>query len=328
MTTVDVSIVMCTRNRADMLRDAMNSLVAQETDGAFTYELLVVDNASTDHTCDVIAEVAAGAEVPVRSVYEGTPGQVVARNRGLREARGEWIANFDDDQIAEAAWLKELMRVAREKQARSVGGKLYLKLPEDCERTLALQVRRLLGESVMWDHVRPYTRQQGPGSGNQLLHSSVFDEIGVYDLSFQLRAYDTDLYRRMRRAGIVSWFAPDAVAHHVTPPGRLKESYLRETALHNGWSFGRRDAIEWGPLKPVLVGAARIGQALLSHTPQLWLARLLRRDETALTLRCRRWRAEGYARCVLYTTAPSVFRQPRFFSRFEFRATTVPQPEH
>lgn len=328
MTTVDVSIVMCTRNRADMLRDAMRSLVAQETDGAFTYELLVVDNGSTDGTSDVIADVAGGTDVPVRSVYEGTPGQVVARNRGLREARGEWIANFDDDQIAEAAWLKELMRVARDKQARSVGGKLHLKLPDGCERQLALQVRRLLGESVMWNRVTPYTRQQGPGSGNQLLHSSVFDEIGAYDLSFQLRAYDTDLYRRMREAGIVSWFAPDAIAHHVTPPGRLEESYLRETALHNGWSFGRRDTIEWGLLKPILVGAARIGQAVLSHTPQLWLAQLVKRDETVLNLRCRRWRAEGYARCVLYAAAPSVFRQPRFFSRFEFRATNVPLAEH
>ena len=328
MTTVDVSIVMCTRNRADLLRGAMRSLIAQETDGVFTYELLIVDNASTDHTADVIAEVAAGTERPVRSVYEAEPGQVIARNRGLREARGEWIANFDDDQIAEPSWLKELMRVAQEQHARSVGGKLYLKLPDGCTRSLARQVRRLLGESVLWDRVVPYTRKQGPGSGNQLLHTSIFDEIGVYDESYQLRAYDTDLYRRMRAAGVVSWFAPNAVAHHVTPPARLEESYLRETALHNGWSFGRRDAAEWGALTPLLVGAARVGQALLSLTPQLWLARLRRRDEAVLALRCRRWRAEGYARCALYATAPSVFSQPRFFSRFEFRATSVSLSGH
>ena len=328
MTTVDVSIVMCSRNRANLLRDAMLSLVAQETDGGFTYELLIVDNASTDHTADVIADVAASTQVPIRSVYEGTAGQVVARNRGLREARGEWIANFDDDQIAEPSWLKELMRVAREHHARSVGGTLYLKLTDGCQRTLALQVRRLLGESVLWDRVTPYTRTQGPGSGNQLLHSSIFEEIGVYDESYQLRAYDTDLYRRMRAAGVESWFAPKAVAHHVTPPSRLEESYLQETALHSAWSFARRDAAEWGAVKPILVAAARVVQAMLSHTPQLWLARLLKRDETVLGLRCRRWRAEGYARCVLYATAPAVFSQPGFFSRFEFRATAQSLPGH
>ncbi len=328
MTTVDVTIVMCTRNRADLLRGAMNSLVAQLTDGAFTYELLIVNNASTDNTAEVIAEVAARTPVTVRSVYEAQTGQVTARNRGLREAQGEWIANFDDDQTAEPTWLLELMRVARDKDARSVGGKLFLKLPEGCERTLALQVRRLLGESLLWDHVAPYTRKQGPGSGNQLLHTSIFEQIGVYDEAFTLRAYDTDLYRRMRAAGITSWFAPAAVAHHVTPPSRLEESYLRETALHNGWSFARRDTIEWGAFMTWLAAAARVGQALLSHTPQLWLARRFRRDETVLALRCRRWRAEGYARCVLYATAPSLFSQPRFFSRFEFRASKVSLPGH
>jgi glycosyltransferase involved in cell wall biosynthesis len=320
MATIDVSIVICTCNRANMLRAALESLICQETDGAFRYEVVVVDNASTDDTAAVIQSVSRRAAVAVRAVHEPRRGQVYARNRGLSEAHGTWIANFDDDQIAEASWLKELMALAEETGARSVGGALRLLLPAGCDRDLSPLVRRVLGESVDWHTARPYTRKQGPGSGNQMLHRSVFDKVGGYDCSYGLRGYDTDLYRRIRDANIVSWFTPRAVAHHVTPAARLEQRYFQETCLHNGWSFARRDLAEWGRMVPALVAVARLGQAACLNVPRFLWARLRRNQEDELDARCRLWRAEGYARSALYWTAPRLFKQQGFFSRYEFRA--------
>src|SRR2546421_689464 len=106
---LDVSVVVCTYNRAALLRDALASLGVLQTDGRFRYEILVVDNASSDETPAVIEEEAARSPVPMRGVREARPGVACARNRGVQETAAPWIAFFDDDQIADPGWLAELL---------------------------------------------------------------------------------------------------------------------------------------------------------------------------------------------------------------------------
>lgn len=304
MSEIQISIVVCTFNRAAVLREALTSLMHLETGGLFTYEVLVVDNASTDDTPRVLAEVASQSPLNFRWVREGRQGSVFARNRGVGEARGEWIANFDDDQIADSHWLLALYSLAQKRQVRSVGGVVRLKLPDGCNRQLSLVCRRLLGESVGWETERVYTRKEGPGAGNQMLHRSVFEEIGGYDEAYNRRGEDTDLYRRIRAAGIESWYTPQAIAWHVTPPQRLEEKYLRATSLHNGWCFARRDREEWGRLALMAVLAGRLGQAALVNMPHLVWARLRQAREDALATRCLLWRMEGYLQCAVRLALP------------------------
>ena len=99
MDTPLISIIVPTYNRYDMLRGALESLIHQETEGELSYELIVVDNASTDDTKALVEDVAAEAPVRVRYLYEETPGPGAARNCGLAHAQGEWIAFFDDDDV-------------------------------------------------------------------------------------------------------------------------------------------------------------------------------------------------------------------------------------
>ncbi|MEZ6135337.1 MAG: glycosyltransferase [Pirellulaceae bacterium] len=317
----DVSIVLCTYNRADMLRECVESLLAQQTNGEFTFEVLVVDNRSTDGTADLVAEMQETSPVPLRYVMEPQAGQVFARHRGFDEARGEWFANFDDDEVAEPGWVLEMLRVARSQNVRSVGGLLWLRLPPDCKRNLHPRVRRILGESVTWETPRPYTRRQGPGSGTQLIHRSVLEEVGRYDVSQSLRGYDTDLYRRMREAGIVSWFAPKSVAYHVTPPSRLTYGYLHETCFHDGFTFCRRDLQHFGKLLGLPVMLLRLLNAVGRHAPVALLAKLIGNRETALAHWLMLVRAEGYARCYMHLVAPA-FPQRGVLQRYGI----IPRP--
>src|SRR6476661_2567590 len=117
MSEADISIVVCTQNRAEMLRGALASLYDLSTNG-FTYEAVVIDSGSKDHTQQVIAKAAVESRHPLRCVFEPEKGIVPARNRGLREARGHWIAFFDDDQLADGQWLAELYRGAADKRCR------------------------------------------------------------------------------------------------------------------------------------------------------------------------------------------------------------------
>ncbi len=318
MSAVDVSILMCTHNRAAMLREAIASLVAQETAVKFTFELVVVHSGAAE-TIDVIEEVRKTSAVPVRAAYQQHRGISVARNRALDEARGEWFAWFDDDQLADPMWLKALLDIAIEKNCQSTGGIRLLKLPENCHRHLTKACRRSLGESEIWSEARPYNPKEGPPGGSHLLHRSIFEKVGKYDEAFGLRGEDTDLYRRICQLGIVSWYTPLSICHHMIPPDRLTREYFQTTALHDGWAFAQRDRRKKGAAMMAGAAIARIGQAACINMPRLAKARLAGDQESILDAEIRLWIAEGFTRSSLYSLAPNFFRQTQFFSRYEFR---------
>lgn len=97
-----LSVVICTRNRAELLSRALTSVVEQEfprTD----YEILIVDNGSSDRTREVANQFQTRAVV--RYLREERLGLCVARNTGWRAASGRYVAFFDDDAIASPRWL-------------------------------------------------------------------------------------------------------------------------------------------------------------------------------------------------------------------------------
>jgi len=320
MMSNDVTIIVCTYNRAPLLRDALASLSALETGGRFRYEVVVVDNASSDETSSVIEHAARNAPVPIRGVYEPREGVACARNRGINEASGQWIAFFDDDQVADPNWLAELLAMAREKRVRCVGGANRLFLPNVGSRELSPACRALLGEAVRRDTPRRYSRKTAPGTGNLLIHRSVFEKVGTFDESLREAGEDTDLYGRIYAAKIEAWYTPKAIAHHVVPPYRLNPDYLRWKSLRNGGHLARRNLRDWGRVALLLAVAARLAQALALNLPRLVWARLRRAEEAGQGAQCLLWRAEGYTRFALSFIAPRLFAQRAFFSRLEFRA--------
>jgi GT2 family glycosyltransferase len=315
---IDVSVVVCTYNRAGLLRDALASLMALKTEEGCRYELVVVDNASTDETPRVIEESASRSPVPFRGVREDRPGVACARNRGVREALGPWIAFFDDDQVADPRWLLELLATAREKGARCVGGANRLLLPPE-GREVGPLARGMLGETGEGgENPRRYSGNRIPGTGNLLLQRSIFEEVGGFDESLRTGGEDSDLVCRMRNAGIDAWFAPQAVMHHVVPAYRLTDEYLRWKSL----GYGRNQAMPrfgGGRRAVPLHLPVRLGHALLVSMPRLLWARLRGDQKQAVEARCMLWRAEGYTRCALHLLAPRLFAQRAFLERLEFR---------
>jgi glycosyltransferase involved in cell wall biosynthesis len=320
MSTLDVTVVVCTYNRAALLRRTLASLAELETGGRFTYELLVVDNASTDDTPAVIVEAAARCPVPLRSVRETSPGISSARNRGLAEAHTEWIAFFDDDQLAEPQWLAALLETAEKNHVLCVGGPVFPLLPPECPAALAPTLQRLLLQTRPCRKVRRCGRKLVPTGGNIMVHRRVFAQVGGYDEAFQEGGEDTDFYHRCRRAGFDAWFNPAAAAHHLIPSSRIKPAYLRWNALRAGWVFARRDYDQWGLAGVMLLTGARLGQGLALRLPRLAWARLRGDQGKALTLSCRLWLMQSYVRRTLNLLAPRLFAQREFVSKLEFRS--------
>jgi GT2 family glycosyltransferase len=245
MNTPEVSVVVCTRNRATLLADALASLYDLSTD-EFVYEIVVVDNGSTDGTRSVVKHASTESKHTIRYVHEPEPGIVAARNRGIAEAQGNWIAFFDDDQLADWHWLAELYRGASERGALSVGGAVNLALPADCQRSLAPQVRMLLGEALHGDEPLRYGGRVTPGCGNWMLARSAIERVGMFQRSIAGRGEDTDLFERLERAGTASWYVPTAVIHHMTPAERLERAYLVDLARRMGRGIAIRQRAALG----------------------------------------------------------------------------------
>lgn len=316
---IDISVIVCTYNRADMLRRALQSLVRLELDAAWRYEIVVVDNASSDGTAEVIAAVAASSAVPLRGIYEPRQGVAIARNRGLRESRGTWIAYFDDDQVAAAGWLAALLAMAGRRSLRCVGGPVRLVMPDLDFREAPLLYQRLLGNTGLRTTPLRYSRKTAPATNNLLVHRSVFDEVGIFDESMVNSGEDTDLYRRIEAAGIEAWFTPGAVVYHVLPAYRRTPQYLRWKYLRDGGIAADQDARRLGRWTALALAGARWGQASLWHGPRWAWARLRGRTDDALAARCRLWRCEGYTRQALRGVSPRAFGQSAFFGGLEFR---------
>src|SRR5258708_472372 len=97
------SVVIATFNRADDLRETLASLARLRPDGA--WEVIVVDNNSTDHTRPVVATAETGFPARLRYVFEREQGRSPALNTGIRQAHGDIIVTTDDDVRVEADWL-------------------------------------------------------------------------------------------------------------------------------------------------------------------------------------------------------------------------------
>ena len=285
----NASVVVCTYNRADMLDPALGSLREQQTFGKVDFEIVVVDDGSIDQTERVVLAQRNAASVPIRYVRQERSGIAAARNRGVRESNGDWIAFFDDDQIAETNWLARLVEKAGIEDADYVGGPYLLRLPENCGFELDSTLRRLLGENPLMQHERnvsysgldPRKHEVSPGTGNVLVKRAIFERIGLFS---EGRHYgeDREFFRRAQKAGARFAIAPSAVVYHVVPASRLTKSYLLGTAAKGGRSQAEIDdyqAVLWRAL-------LRLGYTLIVTLPKLGYALLLRNHSAILARRC------------------------------------------
>jgi glycosyltransferase involved in cell wall biosynthesis/peptidoglycan/xylan/chitin deacetylase (PgdA/CDA1 family) len=327
-----LSVIVPTFNRADWLADALHSLTRQQTDGRFEFEIVVCDNASTDNTASVVASVAESSMVPIRYCFQSKVGDAPTRNRALQEATGQWLAFFDDDQLAPENWLSELVAAAEKTGGSIVGGAVQLDLSAQQRSEFCFAVCEALRETDLYPQLQPYLRQALPGTGNALVSRAVFDAIGDFDESFVSGGSDYEFFGRARAAGFAMWYTPDAVIRHRVDPSRLSMERLRLDALSGGAEHAEHIDLKRLGLRRVLgSGLARAVQAVVIHTP-LMLEAWLRHDRGRVLGRCiRLWRTEGYLRKCIALVAPTLFPQQRFFDSLSFRhgrpPTKVQQPK-
>ncbi len=240
-----ISVVVCTYNRAALLREMLGSFYAQDLYET-PFELLVVDNASTDDTAEVVQGFAA--RPGFRPVYEAEQGLSAARNRGIREARGDIIAMLDDDVLVDAQWLRHLARSFAESGADVVGGRSYLVLRGDPPPWFGPDFRGYLSEV---DH-GPTRRDAGDGRYlfglNIAFRRSAIEEAGGFDRGLGRRGAQLLCGEERRLCAAIAArggrliYEPDAVVGHIVLPERLEWDYFVRLCHGAGVSRAALDA--------------------------------------------------------------------------------------
>ena len=231
--SIRISAIICTHNRAEYLPRAIQSLLDQSIPKD-TYEIIIVDNCSTDSTREEAARFSQQATI--RYIYEPTLGLSHARNTGWRAAKGRYAAYLDDDAIACPLWLHTIIEVFETVAPRPgcVGGKV--EPIWEAPRPAWLSDDLVTGLTVIdWSptpFVLPDLRQQWLAGANIAFPVEVLERLGGFVSGLDragkklLSSGDVFLEKQIVEAGFSCFYHPGmAVAHHIQK-ARLQQSWF------------------------------------------------------------------------------------------------------
>jgi len=243
---VRASVVICSRNRVESLLETLRSLDAMRVPPGLPWEVVVVDNASTDGTAGRVREFAAGASVPVVVLEEPQPGKAYALNRALSGARGEVLLFTDDDAILDRGWLAGTLEAFERSGADCVGGRV---VPLWLAPRPPWLTDRLLNILAMLD-LGPEPREltggrQGMLYGvNYAFRREVFEQLGGFDTKLCARGCgneDFEMLDRLQAAGGRVYYDPSLLVEHKVFPERLTRAYFRR--WHRLWGRDRAQTL-------------------------------------------------------------------------------------
>jgi glycosyltransferase involved in cell wall biosynthesis len=263
MKVTSVSILICTYNRAALLRESLHAMSALTPPPDCDVEIIVVDNNSTDATPHVIADAAALSPFRVVSLHETAQGKSFALNRGLAVARGDIIALTDDDVWPDAEWLLRIVSRFRERDVTFVFGKVLPRWgslpPADLLTTSAQDIWGPLALVDYGDDAAEYTAdrtgQRLPIGANLAIRRDALLEVGGWrtDLgkvnNTLTSGEDHEIFCRLRRFNLYAGFYdPEICVRHYVPARRLTRRYFRDWFF---WS-GKTHALMLNDLYPQL----------------------------------------------------------------------------
>ncbi len=253
---MDLSVIICTFNRAWSLRRTLRSFCNSQLLNTTDWELLVVDNHSTDETPAVVKQFTDS--LPIRYVVEPKQGLSQARNRGIGEAKGQLLLFTDDDVEIAANWLAAYQQAAiRHPDAVYFAGRILPRWESEPPGWLARNsVNVLRGVTVhfdLGDIERPlaHNSHESPFGANMGFRAGVFHDtdgarfpvdVGTCGYDELLRGDETAVFDNLQQRGEKGIYVPSALLHHCLPAERMTRSYVRRWFRDNGRSrvlFGR-----------------------------------------------------------------------------------------
>jgi succinoglycan biosynthesis protein ExoM len=234
--THHVSVCICTFKRPALLKQLLERLHNQRTDGLFTYSAVVADNDPAQSAQQLVAEFSSTSPVHVTYCSESQQNIALARNKALQYAEGDFIAFIDDDEFPMEDWLCNLFKTCVAFGVDGVLGPVKPSFesdpPEWVKRGRFFDRPTFdTGYKVNWDEAR---------TGNVLFKRDILNSADIpFRSEFATAGEDVDFFRRMMEKGRTFIWCNEAVAYEVVPASRCTRSYLLKRALLRGSNFNK-----------------------------------------------------------------------------------------
>lgn len=230
---VDASVIVCTYNREESLRDTLAALRKQRIPPERTWEVIVVDNNSRDGTNRAVIELQK--DWPnLRYEFEAAQGLSHARNHGIAAARGDVLLFTDDDVLPETDWIEVTLDGLKRYNADACGGYIEPVWQSPPPAWLSkrfygfLAVRNERSDDYLID--KP---ELAPFGANMVVKKSVFDRVGLFDTgrgrtgNSLASGEDGELFERILASGIKVVFLGQSRVHHKVEAFRCTKRYFR-----------------------------------------------------------------------------------------------------
>lgn len=249
---MDISAIVCTHNRRDELLHCLRGLTAMEVPSALEWEVLVVDNNSTDGTREAVARVLEDGPANVRYTFEPRQGKSFALNRGIDETTGGILAFTDDDVTVSPRWLASIAEAFQTFGCAGVGGRVVSDWRCERPRWLAPSGSyHLLSVIPEFEHgSAPCVLATQPFGSNMAYSRATFAKYGRFRTDLGVRTADSfvggedsEFGQRLLRAGETIMYVPEATVHHPVEPARVRKRFFSRWYFDHGRARIRTDSI-------------------------------------------------------------------------------------
>jgi glycosyltransferase involved in cell wall biosynthesis len=245
-----ITLILCTYNRCQTLAKALGSVAASTLPDSLKWEVVVVDNNSTDQTREVVEDFCCRHPGRFRYVFEPQQGLSHARNTGIREAQGDILAFTDDDVTVEPNWLQNLTAPLHDGQWAGAGGRTLPAQPFSRPPWLCIEEPYNFGGALaaLFDlGDRTHRLAQAPYGANMAFQKKMFEKYGTFRTDLDrcgtgmLSNGDTEFGHRLLDAGERLRYEPSAIVYHPVLEHRTQQSYF----LTWYFNYGRATVREW-----------------------------------------------------------------------------------
>ena len=229
-----ISIIICTYNREKYIGPLLESIAKNDYPKS-GYEILLVDNNCTDNTrtvCDTFT--LQHTDVVFRYVVETEQGLSAARNKGIKEAKGDIIIYVDDDALVDTNYISSFAEhFANNPTTMAAGGPIEPLYETQEPEWMSPYTKALLTAWMNYGkEVRNYPNGKYPGGGNAAYRKVVFDKVGLFNTELGRKgtalfaSEEKDIFDKMRALGMQVKYLPTPVLHHIIPQAKLEKPYF------------------------------------------------------------------------------------------------------
>ncbi|MGO9305289.1 MAG: glycosyltransferase family 2 protein [Candidatus Korobacteraceae bacterium] len=237
-----ISVCICTYKRPQLIVHTLERLQDQETDGRFSYSIVVADNDASQSARPAVSEFAAKASIPIRYCVEPQQNIALARNKALENAKGEFIAFIDDDEFPTKRWLANLLEACGKYEVDGVLGPVLPDFESSPPQWIVKggffdRPNYETGRRLEWKETR---------TGNVLFRRTILTGSEIwFKPEFDSGGEDVDFFRRMTEQGRSFVWCREAAVYEVVPAARCNRSYLLKRALLRGSNFPKHPKHQW-----------------------------------------------------------------------------------